>query len=190
MCHELGSRGPCDEDMLWDLEPESGASECRENATAQGIKKRVFDSIPANTARTAQAKKCYVDERGKCRQILNEYYFSSYRIFQGLCPPDSPIKNKHKTDFYNLIKKYRYVDDCLFSMKSKECIDNLIIKADNILSKYLGPINPDGPSVFIVDFELRLRIFKFRLRGFLLAVLLILHKSSIRAYTPTIICVC
>lgn len=71
MCHELGSRGPCDEDMLWDLEPESGASECRDNATAQGIKKRVFDSIPANTARTAQAKKCYVDERGKCRQILN-----------------------------------------------------------------------------------------------------------------------
>ena len=53
-----------------------------------------------------------------------------------LCAEIMAESNKSEVDFYNLIKKYRYVDDCLFSMKSKECIDNLIIKADNILSKY------------------------------------------------------
>ena len=65
VCHELGSRGPCDEDMYWDRDPESGVSECR------SLKLRVFDSIPPNTVRTAQAKKCYIDERGKCRTVLN-----------------------------------------------------------------------------------------------------------------------
>ena len=67
MCHQLGERGPCDEDMVWDLDPNSGDSECRD----KGTKLRGFNNIPANTVRTAQAKKCYVDERGKCRKTLN-----------------------------------------------------------------------------------------------------------------------
>ena len=37
----------------------------------EDVRKRIFETIPANTVRTAQAKKCYVDERGKCRQVLS-----------------------------------------------------------------------------------------------------------------------
>ena len=37
---------------------------CQQN---EELKERLFDQIPINTA---QAKKCYVDERGKCRTLL------------------------------------------------------------------------------------------------------------------------
>ncbi|XP_023328067.1 uncharacterized protein LOC111701135 [Eurytemora carolleeae] len=65
ICHALGSQGPCDTGLSWELV--SDTVECVD--TREGLEVRVFDLIP-HDQRRAEVVKCFKDSKGNCRQTL------------------------------------------------------------------------------------------------------------------------
>ena len=76
VCHQLGSRGPCRQHQVWllsDNQTEGGAR-CADNDNQD----RFIELLSSKSNRgnrgdsnTAQGQRCYVDEAGRCRKILN-----------------------------------------------------------------------------------------------------------------------
>ena len=71
LCHEINSRGPCQEGELWLLDTSQDEALCVQD----GDSVRLFEQISSKTSKassaTAQAHGCFVDENGRCRKTLN-----------------------------------------------------------------------------------------------------------------------
>ena len=70
VCHQLGSRGPCLQDQVWLLNQTDGRPHCAANNDTGRFFELLSSKSNRGNSNTARSQGCYVDEAGRCRQII------------------------------------------------------------------------------------------------------------------------
>jgi len=71
LCHEINSRGPCQEGELWLLDTSQHTAHCVQDGDSVRLLEQISSKTSKASSATAQAHSCFVDENGRCRKTLN-----------------------------------------------------------------------------------------------------------------------